>query len=31
MGAATNAQELEALVLKVDELQAQLKDKKVIG
>ena len=31
LGAATNAQELEALVLKVDELQAELKDKKVIG
>ena len=31
LGAATNAQELEALVLKVDELQADLKNKKVIG
>ena len=31
LGAAETAQELEALVLKVDELQSQLKDKTVLG
>ena len=31
LGSAQSAQELEALVLKVDELQADLKNKKVIG
>ena len=31
LGTATTAQELEALVLKVDELQAQLKSKRIIG
>ena len=31
LGSAQNAQELEALVLAVDELQADLKNKKVIG
>ena len=30
LGSATTAQELEALVLKVDELQAQLKSKRII-
>ena len=30
-GSATTAQELEALVLKVDELQAQLKSTRIIG
>ena len=31
LGSATTAQELEALVLKVDELQTQLKSKRIIG
>ena len=31
LGSATTAQELEALVLKVDELQAQLKSRRIIG
>ena len=31
LGSAQTAQELEALVLAVDELQADLKNKKVIG
>ena len=31
LGSATTAQELEALVLKVDELQAQLKYRRIIG
>ena len=31
LGSATTAQELEALVLKVDELQAQLKSTRIIG
>lgn len=30
LGSATTAQELEALVLKVDELQAQLKSRRII-
>ena len=31
LGSAQSAQELEALVLAIDELQASFKDKKVIG